>query len=112
MGVSTMGAGPIRMISHLQQWTGTGPVQCQNENGGLATNCMWPYVFRMFWIQFYIMYIRGIYCKMRKDSELTLGFLSDVRFNFLLAIAMVVFSFVPYSIQILDFVLGSERCAR
>lgn len=110
--VSTMGAGPIRMISHLQQWAGCGPVHCQNMNGGLATDCMWPYVFRMFWIQFYIMYERGVYCKMRKDTELTLGLLGDLRFNFLLLIAMIALSYIPYSEELLAVVLGSERTTR
>lgn len=110
--VSTMGAGPIRMISHMQQWLGCGPVHCQNMNGGLATDCMWPYVFRMFWIQFYIMYIRGIYCKMRKDTELTLGFLGDLRFNALCLVAMIALSYIPYNEELLGVVLGSERSTR
>lgn len=110
--VSTMGAGPIRMISHVQQWVGCGPVACQNENGGLATNCMWSYVFRMFWIQFYIMYIRGIYCKMRKDTELTLNFLGDLRFNCVSFVAMIALSYIPYNEELLDVVLGHELTAR
>jgi len=110
--VSIQGAGPIRMISQVQTWLGCGPVQCQTENGGVATDCMWPYVFRMFWIMFYTMYTRGIYCKMRGDSELTLGYLCDLRSGCVSAIAMLALSYIPHNEWLLAVVLGRERTVR
>lgn len=110
--LSIQGAGPIRTISHLQQWLGCGPVHCQVQNGGLATTCMWAYVFRMFWIQFYTMYTRGVYCKMRGDSKLTGAFLSDLLQNCAMLAAMLAFSYMPYNEELLALVLGHERTAR
>merc|ERR1712050_357385 len=89
-----------------------GPVQCQNENGGMATNCMWAYVFRMYWIALYTMYTRGIYCKMRSDAALTLDFLRDFRSLCLSFIAMLAFSYIPNSEWLLSVVLGRERTLR
>lgn len=109
---SIQGAGPIRMIAQVQTWLGCGPVQCQNENGGMATNCMWAYVFRMYWIAFYTMYTRGIYCKMRNDATHTLDFLRDFRSLCLSFIAMLAFSYIPNSEWLLAVVLGRERTLR
>merc|ERR1712050_827233 len=89
-----------------------GPVQCQNENGGMATNCMWAYVFRMYWIALYTMYTRGIYCKMRSDAALTSDFLRDFRSLCLSFIAMLAFSYIPNSEWLLAVVLGRERTVR
>lgn len=69
--VSLSGAGSIRMVAHVQQWLGCGPVHCQAEHGGMATACMWPYVLRFFVIQAVTLYNRGLYCKVRNDAELT-----------------------------------------
>lgn len=70
------------------------------------------HMFSGCWIQFYIMYLRGIYCKMRKDTELTLNFLGDLRFNCLSFIAMIALSYIPYNEELLDVVLGRELTAR
>jgi len=58
------------------------------------------------------MYIRGVYCKMRKDTELTLGFLGDLRFNALCLVAMIALSYIPYNEELLGVVLGSELSTR
>jgi len=110
--LSIQGAGTIREIAQVQQWLGCGPVQCQNQNGGLATNCMWPYVFRMFCIQFSTLYSRGAYCILRGDSKLTLDFLWDCLQKFVMLVVMLAFSHMSYNEEILALVLGHEGTVR
>lgn len=109
---SIQGAGPIREVAQLQQWLGCGPVLCQNQNGGLATNCMWPYVFRMFVVQFDILWAAAAYCKMRGDSKLLRDFLWDFLQKFVMLVVMLAFSYMPYNEEILAFVLGHEGTLR
>jgi len=109
---SIQGAGTIRAIAQVQMWLHCGPVVCQAAHGGMATECMWAYTFRMFWISVYTMYIRAIYVKLSKDTDLTVDFLRDLRSSCVAWIGLLAFSWVPYSETILDFLLGAERTIR
>jgi len=110
--LSIQGAGTIREIAQLQQWLGCGPVLCQNQNGGLATNCMWSYVFRMVLIQFDTLYSVGAYCKLRGDSKLTRDFLWDFLQKIVMFVVMFAFSYMPYNEEVLELVLGHEGTVR
>merc|ERR1719240_1532727 len=93
-------------------WLHCGPVVCQAAHGGMATECMWAYTFRQFWISVYTMYIRAIYVKLRKDTDLKVDFLRDLRNSCVFWIGVLAFSWVPYNVTILDFLLGAERTIR
>jgi len=100
------------MVTHIQMWVGCGPVQCQNRSGGIATNCMWEYVFRMVFVNLWTKYTQGVYCKMRGSKEHTQAFLVSLRFLCALAVCLFAFSHVPDGEWILAVALGRERTAR
>jgi len=110
--MSIQGAGPIRMVSLMQMWFGCGPIECQNRSGGLATNCMWEYVFRMACVNLWTYYTRGVYCRMRNDKQLTQVFLADLRNLCFIIVLLLAFSHLPHNEWMLDVVLGGERTAR
>jgi len=110
--LSIQGAGPIRMVSHIQMLVGCGPIQCQNRSGGLATDCMWEYVFRLSCVNFWTLYTRGMYCKMRGSKQLTQAFLASLRFSSVLTAFLFALSHLPDNEWILAVVLGEERTAR
>jgi hypothetical protein len=110
--ISIQGAGPIRMIAQVQVWTGTGPVVCQNAHGGMATDCMWPYVFRMLWTSTLMMYTRSLYCKMRKDEGLTREYQADALVLLVIVVAFVAYSRIPDNEKFLSLVLGEARSFR
>jgi hypothetical protein len=110
--ITIQGAGPIRTIAQVQVWTGTGPIACQNMHGGMATDCMWPYVFRMLWISTWTMYTRSLYCRMRKDERLTREYQADALARLMVGLALVAFSRIPDNEKFLSLVLGEARSFR
>merc|ERR1719437_386479 len=96
--LSIQGAGPIRSIAHIQHWTGGyGPIPCQNRRGGLATNCMWEYVFRLLLINLWTTYTSGMYCKMRGSKQVTQAFLANLRNTFVITLSLLALSHLPHN---------------
>jgi len=110
--LSIQGAGPIRLVTHMQLWVGCGPAQCQDRNGGLATHCMWEYVFRMLFVNLVTRYTKGMYCKMRGSKQLTLAFLVELRFFCVMSALLFALSHLHNNEFILAVLLGRERTAR
>lgn len=106
---SIQGAGPIRMIAHVQGWMACGAVHCQWQYGGVATHCLWPYVFRLLCIATWTRYTNGLYVKMRGDEQLTRKYMRSCVKLAVLSGLVVAFSFVPHSEWILRVMLGGER---
>jgi len=107
--LSIQGAGTIRMVSHIETFTGHGAVLCQAQHFGMATQCLWPYIFRMFFLAMVSLYYRGMYVKMRDDEKLIRTYLNDATQLVVLFLITVSFSYVPHAQWILGLVLGSER---
>jgi len=107
--LSIQGAGTIRMVSHIETFLGYGSVRCQAQHSGMATQCLWPYVYRMFFLATVSLYYRGVYVKMRNDEKLIRTYLYDAAQFFVLFLITVTFSYVPHAEWILGLVLGSER---
>merc|ERR1712232_126066 len=95
---SIQGAGPIRMIAHVQGWMACGAVHCQ-----------WPYVFRLLCIATWTRYTNGLYVKMRGDEQLTRKYMRSCVKLAVLSGLVIAFSFVPHSEWILRVMLGGER---
>lgn len=110
--LSIQGAGPIRLVTHMQMWIDCGPAECQNRSGGLATNCMWEYVFRMLFVNLLTRYTAGMYCKMRGSKQLTQAFLVELRFFCIMSVLLFALSRHPNNELILAVLLGRERTAR
>merc|ERR1712232_686586 len=97
---SIQGAGPIRMIAHVQGWMACGAVHCQWQYGGVATHCLWPYVFRLLCIATWTRYTNGLYVKMRGDEQLTRKYMRSCVKLAVLSGLVVAFSFPPLGVDL------------
>lgn len=107
---SINGAGPIRTIAQIQLWLGCGPILCQNQYGGMASQCQVQYVNRLMLIGLFTQYAFGMYVMLRNNSKLTKVYIQET--SGLRCLSLMTFAFgylVPQAEWILHFVFGEPR---
>jgi hypothetical protein len=106
---SLNGAGPIRTISQVQLWFGVGPIDCQNQHGGMASQCQAPYANRMLLIGLFTTYALGMHVKIRNDAKLTHRYIQDAFSVLGQALAVFAASYLPHAEWMIHRVFGEPR---
>jgi len=106
---SINGAGPIRMIAQAQTWFNCGPMLCQNQYGGMATQCQVQYVNRLMLIGLLTQYFFGMYVMIRKDSKFTRRYVREAARLICLSFLIFAFGYLPHAEWILHRVFGEPR---
>lgn len=106
---SLAGAGPIRTIAHVQYWMGVGPSLCQNEYGGIASQCQVPYVGRLYWIGIFLAYLMGMYVKARNNKAMTRQYLRSTGLQLCVCAVVISLSWMSNAEKIVHQVFGEPR---
>ena len=95
---SIEGAGTIRTVGAILHLLEMGPTMCQQAHGGLASDCVFPYVQRLIGIRMLTLFYLGVYAKIPNFAETTFqaaeawkAYKLQAAWNFVLNICIVSF---------------------
>merc|ERR1719228_976215 len=86
---SIEGAGTIRTMATFQAFFSFGPTDCQIDNDGLATKCMYSYVWRLIFTRYLSLAYLGLYNIQRNNKNHKRGFVTELTWFSVIAVCLV-----------------------